>query len=367
MKNLKARRFNLKNKLTTRRSILGNRFARRKFLNRIGRSNYKFPIALSPTIWRDPLYDNQNLNIQVTDLLQNNPQFINLKNMYQYWKIDAVSLKAIPQPIEGTYPPTGWAYLLGDNDLTINYASIPRLPGAKLLPSNKTTTHYFKRVGRQHDFNWYNEGPNPQSNFDIRVRFSEVPNRAAFILQVKIFLTFSMLMDASSSAKKIDEETCNKYISNYEENKDILKIEENKKKKPLDVENKIKFESQPLDVVAEQVNDEVDSEDMSIDTTTKKEELKKEEPKKKATIEHVSYDEDLKTLKSLADAYVPALSGWFDMPGTDKFDPLTALFLTYPNLVLREVQRAKQGNPDGATQFYKYYLEFKKLYMTACR
>jgi hypothetical protein len=355
MKNLKARRFNLKNKITTRRRNLNNQFARRKFLGRIGRSNYSFPIALSPTIWRDPEYDNQNLNIQVTSLLENNPQFINLKNMYQYYKIDAVSLKAIPQPIEGTYPPTGWAYLLGDNDLTINYASIPRLPGAKLLPSNKTTTHYFKRFGRQRDFNWYNEGPNPQSNFDIRVRFSEAPNRAAFILQVKIFLTFSMMMDASSN-KKIENESCNLYKSNYEDKK-MVEFE------PLDVD----LESQPLDMVVKQEKKKVNIEDISIDTTIKKEELK-EEPKSKAiTMEHVSYIEDMKTLHKLADAYVPALRSWFELPSTDKFDPIRQLILTYPECVLREVKRAKLGDPDGATLFYKYYLEFKKLYFTDCR
>jgi hypothetical protein len=171
-----------------------------------------FPISLSPTIWRSPEYDNQNLNIQVTQLLENNPQFIQLNNMYQYYKIKAVALKTIPQPYEGTYPPVAWAYLLGNNDMTINYSSIPRLPGAKLIPNNKTTTRYFKRVGRQHDFNWYNDGPNPQSNFDIRIRFSEAPTRAAYVLQVKVFLVFSMMIDASSNK---NNEDCNFYIDDY--------------------------------------------------------------------------------------------------------------------------------------------------------
>jgi hypothetical protein len=346
MKNLKARRLNLKNKLFTKRRFVNNGFARRKYLTKIGRSNYSFPISLSPTIWRDPTYDNQNLNIQVTELIQQNPLFINLSNMYQYWKIDAVSLKAIPQPIEGTYPPSGWAYLLGNNNMTINYASIPRLPGAKLIPSNKTTTHYFRRVGRQYDFNWYNEGPNPNSNFDIRIRFSEAPNRAAFILQVKVFLTFSMLIDASSNKEKVLED-CNYFISNYDQEKNsLLDVEENKQ---LDVVEEVKKEAVLLDVPKEE---KIESkEDLKEEATTEI----------KITKEHINFRADVINLYNLSLKYVPKLSYMFDNPDVT-VGSLKNLLSGYTKLILQAVQTAKRDNPDGAGQFYRYYLEFKKLY-----
>jgi hypothetical protein len=128
--------------------------------------------------------------------------------MYQYYKINAVGLKAIPQPIEGSYPPTAWAYLQGNDDMTIAYASIPRLPGSKIIPNNKVTTRYFKRRGLQQDFNFYQNTTNyvENSDFSIKLRFASGPNQAVFIFQVTVFLQFSMLVEQASSKQPEIEE-----------------------------------------------------------------------------------------------------------------------------------------------------------------
>jgi predicted nucleic acid-binding Zn-ribbon protein len=156
-------------------------------------------------VWYDDQYNSQNLNINITETLENNQQYINLKNMYQYVRIDGVSLKAIPQPVNGFYPPTAWAYLFGNDNMVIQYSAIPRLPGAKVYPSNKTTTHFFRRVGRQKDFGWYNDDIEQDSKFSIRVRFSEQPNDGKFIFMVKVFATFSMLIQYGTGGKESDE------------------------------------------------------------------------------------------------------------------------------------------------------------------
>jgi hypothetical protein len=124
--------------------------------------------------------------------------------MYQYYKIKAIGLKAIPQPIEGSYPPTAWAYLLGNEDMTIAYDAIPRLPGSKIIPNTRTTTRYFKRVGRQFDFNWYNNTTSyvENSDFTLRLRFASTPNQAVFIFQITVFLEFSMLVEQTTSGKQ---------------------------------------------------------------------------------------------------------------------------------------------------------------------
>jgi hypothetical protein len=191
-----------------------NRARRSTGLGRVGRSNYKFPIALDPIVWYDDQYNSQNLNINITETLESNQQFINLKNMYQYVRIDGVSLKAIPQPVNGFYPPSAWAYLFGNDNMLIQYSAIPRLPGAKLYPSNRTTTHFFRRIGRQKDFGWYNDDIEQDSKFSIRVRFSEQPNNGKFIFMVKVFTTFSMLIQYGTGSKETDEKLYKNVVTN---------------------------------------------------------------------------------------------------------------------------------------------------------
>jgi hypothetical protein len=183
-------------------------------LGRVGRSNYKFPIALDPIVWNSDQYNSQNLNINITETLENNQQFINLKNMYQYVRIDGVSLKAIPQPINGTYPPSSWAYLFGNDNMIIQYSAIPRLPGAKLYRSDRTTTHFFRRIGRQKDFGWYNDDIEQDSKFSIRVRFSEPPNDGKIIFMVKVFTTFSMLIQYGTEPGEKSEKLYKHVVAN---------------------------------------------------------------------------------------------------------------------------------------------------------
>jgi hypothetical protein len=125
--------------------------------------------------------------------------------MYQYYKIDAIALKAIPKPVSGTYPPSAWAYLEGNESdvYDILYSSIPRMPGSKIIKGNKTQTLYFKRIGRQDDFGWYHDtGLYP--TFKLRIRFAEPPSaNYKYTFQLKYFLTFSMLIEKSSA--KIEE------------------------------------------------------------------------------------------------------------------------------------------------------------------
>jgi hypothetical protein len=127
--------------------------------------------------------------------------------MYQYYKIDAIALKCTPQPVGGTYPPNAWAYLMGNEDLDIQYSAIPRLPAAKTIRSIRTQTLYFKRFGRQNDFNWYHNvggtGPNNYPDFNIRIRFADLPAEPAWQFQLKYFVTFSMLIEKPTN--RVDE------------------------------------------------------------------------------------------------------------------------------------------------------------------
>jgi hypothetical protein len=200
----KLKNNNKANKLRLRRKK-NYWFRKPRAFNRVSRSNYLFPISLDPIVWDRNNYDSQNLNINVTDTLSTNKQFQTLFSMYQYYKINRVSVKAIPQPYEGIYPPTGWAYLKGNENKTINYQAIPRLPGSKCFPSNKTVTHYFKRIGRQTDFGWYSDQIE-DTTFSIRVRFTEQPNDGKFIFQVKVYVVFSMLTESSPTKEEKQEE-----------------------------------------------------------------------------------------------------------------------------------------------------------------
>jgi hypothetical protein len=130
--------------------------------------------------------------------------------MYQYYKINAIGLKAIPQPINGSYPPTAWAYLLGNDDISIAYDALPRLPGSKIIPNTRVTTRYFKRFGRNPDFNYYINTQLPYLNsparFSIRMRFASEPTTATFIFQVTVFLTFSMMVEVPENKQEVYEE-----------------------------------------------------------------------------------------------------------------------------------------------------------------
>jgi hypothetical protein len=185
-----------------------NRFS--KFNSRVSRSNYIFPILSDPLIINSHDYSSQNLQLDIGSQLSSNSQFIQLSDMYQYFRLKAVALKCSPVQIEGDYPPLAYAYLFGAQELNIQYSAIPRLPGAKLIKNNKTSTLYFKRFGLQDDFNWYKDSGDMPS-VSLRIRLSETLQKAKYVFQLKFFVQFSMLVQyGSGQIKEEFEEIKNK-------------------------------------------------------------------------------------------------------------------------------------------------------------
>jgi hypothetical protein len=142
--------------------------------------------------------------MDIADLLRSNTQFIQLSDMYQYYKLEAIALKCQPVQVDGDWPPIAYSYLFGANELNIQYSSIPRLPGSKLIKNNKTTTLYFKRIGIQEDFNFYKDS-GQEVSCSLRVRLAEPLQKAKYVFQLKFFIRFNMLVQYGSSTIQAQE------------------------------------------------------------------------------------------------------------------------------------------------------------------
>jgi len=126
-------------------------------------------------VLQGPSYTQQNLRLSLSDLLYENPMFLQKKQEYQYFKLVRVMLKFTPVIKSGSNPPSGFLVFLGNEDLgTINYTDLPYLSYKRMINPYKVSRFVFTRPGRQPDFNyWYNTTNFNAIDAYFKMRFDE--------------------------------------------------------------------------------------------------------------------------------------------------------------------------------------------------
>jgi hypothetical protein len=205
---------------------------KRKYVNRTSISNHRYLIRERFVLSYDN-YSVQNLNIPISDNLENNKIFTSFQKLYQYYKIANIKLEFQPILKEGTQPPNGYVVFIGNQSLPIDYAYIPILPYAKHISPQKKTSFLFTRPGRQNDFNyWFNTREETSTDGTIsanfRLRFDQpfAENGSYYILIMSIDIRFDKPFVSDSDQTKTEKEIAEKIIANADKSILIDKDEE---------------------------------------------------------------------------------------------------------------------------------------------
>jgi hypothetical protein len=122
-----------------------------------------------------PTYNNQNIQINLNEMIYQNPMFTQKRNEYQYFKLIRVMLRFTPVTRQGYNPPAGFIVFLGNEDMgLVNYTDLPYLSYKRNISNLKVSRHVFTRPGRQPDFNyWYNTTNFNAIDAYFKIRFDD--------------------------------------------------------------------------------------------------------------------------------------------------------------------------------------------------
>lgn len=211
----------------------------------------------------------QNLEISFSELLVNNEIFQQWKNMYQYYKLKWVTLTFIPQPVQGTPPPIGWIYFLGNEDVNAKFSSLPDNPKSKRISNIRVRTFKYTRFGRQDDFNyWYKTNGITEWDAYARIRFKKAFSSQGpeYTIKLRWYLIFKSFIIKGSDDKIIEPKdkattliSCEFPPNLAEDGKGVLV-------KQRVIKNKASNEE--IEIDEEEEYEEEELEDMELDQTT---------------------------------------------------------------------------------------------------
>lgn len=155
--------------------------------------------------------NNNNFTYSITQGIYDNLFYQNYAKIYQEFKINYTQIHIVPVIRGGDQPPIGYAIVLANEQLTVQYNQIPSLPGNTKIYGRGVTQMLFKSTGRTDDLNrWYNTN-DFKPDFSVKLHFiatiGTTEDSPHYSINVRSRVLFRRPVIEEGNNKIIEEET----------------------------------------------------------------------------------------------------------------------------------------------------------------
>lgn len=146
--------------------------------------------------------------------------------LYQSFKITYTQIHIVPVIRAGDQPPVGYAIVLANENLTVQYNQIPSLPGVTKIYGRGVTQMLFNSVGRTDDLNrWYNTG-DTKPDYTLKIHFlatiGTTEDSPHYYINVRSRVLFRRPILEENNGNKIEEKETIVRALNNQENHDVV-------------------------------------------------------------------------------------------------------------------------------------------------